>query len=183
MNMELLDTDRVHLRNFCQQDIDDMYEFCSQPEIETVGWSAHKSTDETKKVLEQWILNKNIFAVVHKNENKVIGYIAIHDDSEEGRSDTKELGFALNNQYRRQGIMSEVLHCVLDYLFSKDVFYVWACCFQDNISSKNLIEKLGFEFMQEGVFFSESFKKEFPSYEYRMSKSDWMTVKGNFNAE
>lgn len=175
MNMELSDTVRVYLRNFCQQDLDDMYEFCSQPEIETVGWSAHKSIDETKKVLEQWILNENIFAVVYKKENKVIGYIAIHEDSEEGRLDTKELGFALNNQYRRQGIMSEVIRCILDYLFSEDILYVWACCFQDNISSKNLIEKIGFAFMQEGVFFSESFKRELPSYEYRMSKSDWIT--------
>ena len=173
--MELCDTVRIQLRNFCQQDLEDMYEFCSQPEIETVGWTAHKSVDVTKKVLAQWIQDENIFAIVYKNENKVIGYIAIHEDSEEGRLDTKELGFALNNQYRRQGIMSEVIHCILDYLFSKDILYVWACCFQDNIPSKNLIEKTGFEFMQEGVFFSESFKKELPSYEYRMCKSDWLT--------
>jgi len=94
--MELFDTVRVYLRNFCQQDLYDMNEFCSQPQIETVGWRAHKSLDETKKVLEQWISNENIFAVVHKDNNKVIGYIAIREDSEEGRSDTRELGFALN---------------------------------------------------------------------------------------
>lgn len=174
--MELLDTSRVQLRNFCQQDLNDMYEFCSQPEIEMVGWKTHKNIDETKKVLEQWILNENIFAVVHKNTNKVIGYIAVHEDSEDGRPDTKELGFALNNQYHRQGIMSEVVCTVLDYLFSKDIFYVWACCFQNNINSKKLIEKIGFEFMQEGVFFSESFKKNISSYEYRMSKSDWEKI-------
>lgn len=173
--MDLLDTARVHLRNFCQQDINDMYEFCRQPDIEMVGWSAHKNIEETKKVLEEWILKENIFAIVHKNANKVIGYIAIHEDSEDGRSDTKELGFALNNQYHRQGIMSEVIYGVLDYLFSKDIFYVWACCFQNNISSKNLIEKMGFALIQEGVFFSESFKKEISSYEYRMSKNDWTT--------
>lgn len=46
--MKELDTARVHLRNFQQQDIDDMYEFCSQPEIEMVGWSAHKNVEETK---------------------------------------------------------------------------------------------------------------------------------------
>ncbi len=105
----------------------------------------------------------------------MIGYITIHDDSEEGRLDTKELGFALNNQYYRQGIMSEVICCVLGYLFSKDIFYVWACCFQNNFSSENLIEKIGFEFIREGVFFSENLNKEIPSYEYRMSKSDWIT--------
>ena len=44
--------------------------------------------------------------------------------------------------------MSEVILEVLKYLFSKDVVYVWACCFQDNIASKKLIEKMGFEFMR-----------------------------------
>lgn len=173
--MALLDAGRVYLRNFCREDIHDMYEFCSQPEIEMVGWSAHENMDQTRKVLEQWISDQNIYAIVHKSENKVIGYIAIHEDSEEGRSDTKELGFALNRRYHRQGIMSEVVRCVLDDLFSeeKDIFYVWACCIQDNIPSKNLIEKTGFELVQEGVFFAASFHGEVPSYEYRMSKSDW----------
>lgn len=172
-----MQVDKVYLRNFCRQDINDMYEFCSQSEIEMVGWSAHKNIEETKKVLKQWILNENIFAIVEKNTNKVIGYIAVHADSEEGRSDTKELGFALNHQYHRQGIMTEVISGVLDDLFSKDILYVWACCFQNNISSKNLIEKMGFKFMQEGKFYSESFKKEIPSYEYRMSKDDWKIEK------
>lgn len=62
--MKVLDTARTRLRNFYKQDINDMYEFCSQPEIEMVGWSAHKNIEETKKVLEQWIVNENIFAVV-----------------------------------------------------------------------------------------------------------------------
>lgn len=114
---------------------------------------------------------------MYKNTNKVIGYIAVHEDSEEGRSDTKELGFALNHQYHRQGIMSEVIDSVLDYLFSEDILTVWACCFQYNISSKNLIEKIGFEFIQEGKFYSDSFKKEIPSYEYRMSKDSWKIEK------
>lgn len=177
--MEVFDTARVRLRNFCQQDLDDVHIFCSQPEIETVGWRAHKSIEETGKVLEQWAANENIFALVHKADNRVIGFIAVHEDSEEGRPDTRELGFALNTQYRRQGIMSEVIHAVLDHLFSKEISYVWACCIQENIASKCLIEKMGFAFMQEGVYFSESFQKEFPSYEYRMSKSDWAAESSN----
>ena len=92
--MEVLNTDRIYLRNFCKEDINDMHEFCSQSEIEMVGWSAHKNIEETEKVLEQWSLNKNIYGIIFKDTNKLIGYIAIHEDSEEGRSDTKELGFA-----------------------------------------------------------------------------------------
>ena len=179
--MGVFDTERIRLRNFSRQDLDDVYTFCSQPEIETVGWRAHKSIEETRKILEQWTANENILAIVHKAENKAIGFIAVHEDSEEGRPDTRELGFALNARYHRQGIMSEAIRLVLDDLFAKDIGYVWACCIQDNISSKKLIEKMGFVLMQEGVFFSESFKQEFPSYEYRMSKNDWTSKNGGGN--
>ena len=171
--MKTLETPRIYLRPFRPEDAADMYEFCSQPEIEMVGWYAHKDIGETKKLLEQWMANENIFAVVLKSTHKAIGYIAVHEDSEEGRADTKELGFALNRQYYRQGLMSEAIRCVLDDLFSQDIFYVWACCFQHNVPSRKLIEKIGFAFVQEGTFFSSSFSKEIPSYEYRMTKSDW----------
>jgi len=32
----------------------------------------YKSIDETQKVLKQWILNENIYAIVYQNGNKVI---------------------------------------------------------------------------------------------------------------
>lgn len=175
--MILYEADRVYLRNFSRQDVEDVYTFGSQPEVgEMVGWAVHKTIDGTKKVLEKWVSDENTFAIVHKGTDEVIGYIAIHEDSEEGRKDTKELGFALNKKYHRQGIMSEVISGVLDYLFSIGIKYVWACCFQYNLASKNLIEKTGFILMQEGTFYSDGLKKEVPSYEYRMSKDEWSLI-------
>lgn len=172
----MIETERLLLRAFKATDLNDMNEFCSQPQIETVGWSAHKSIAETEKVLAQWAANDNIFAIVYKQTDKVIGYIAVHEDSEDGRADTKELGFAMNNEYRRHGFMQEAVTAVLDYLFAHGIEYVWACCIWDNTPSKSLIEKLRFQFIGEGNFFSLALNKEVPSLEYRMSKSDWVRL-------
>lgn len=85
----------------------------------------------------------------------------------------KIIVFALNRNYQNKGIMKEVIYKILDYLFSNDVEYVYACCFQNNRPSTRLIEKCGFTFEQEGLFYSKSLKKTFKSFEYVYSKDDW----------
>jgi [ribosomal protein S5]-alanine N-acetyltransferase len=169
-----LETNRTILRNFENKDLEDFYDYCSQEDVgEMAGWKHHSNMLESKEVLRRNIENNNIFAIENKENGKVIGHITVNNDSENGRDDTKELGFVLNRNYHNQGIMTEVIYQVLNYLFSKEIEYVYACCFQNNNSSKRLIEKCGFTFEQEGIFYSESLNKTFKSFEYVCSKRDW----------
>ena len=173
-----LETGRTTLRNFEEKDLKDLYEYCSQDGVgEMAGWKHHTDLLTSKEVLQRNIENSNIFAIENKENGKVIGHIAVNNDSEEGREDTKELGFVLNRNYQNQGIMTEVIYRILDYLFSEDIEYVYACCFQDNKPSKRLIEKCGFTFEQEGSFYSESLSKTFKSFEYVYSKNHWQSQK------
>lgn len=73
--------------------------------------------------------------------------------------------------------MTEVINQVMNYLFSKEIEYVYACCFQNNRTSKRLIEKCGFTLEQEGTFYSESLNKTFKSFEYVYNKIDWQLQK------
>jgi len=141
------------------------------------GWKHHSNLSTSKEVLCRNIQNENIFAIENKENRKMIGYIAINSDSENGREDTKELGFVLNRNYQNQGIMTEVICKILDYLFSNNIEYVYACCFQNNMPSKRLIEKCGFTYEQEGSFYAESLNKSFKSFEYVYSKNDWKLQK------
>lgn len=169
-----IETNRLLLRNFVEEDKDDVFRYCSQRGIgEMAGWPRHETIEDTKKVLSGWIKNENKLAIVWKENGKVIGHIAIDEDSEEGRIDTKELGCALNRDYHRRGIMSEAMVAVIHYLFDHDISYIWACCFKENIASKALIEKCGFVFQQEGEFYSERLDRNFQSYEYCLEKDRW----------
>ncbi|MCB2288291.1 GNAT family N-acetyltransferase [Clostridium sp. CS001] len=169
-----LETVRTILRNFEKKDLKDLNDYCSQDGVgEMAGWNHHSSLLNSKEVLYRNIQNKNIFAIENKENRKVIGHIAINSDSENGREDTKELGFALNCNYQNQGFMTEVICRVLEYIFSNEIEYVYACCFQNNKPSKRLIEKCGFRFEQEGSFYAESLNKNFKSFEYVYSKNDW----------
>ena len=171
--MKPIETERTCLRRFCPDDLAAVHAFCSQPEIEAVGFAVHKTTEDSEKQLERWVAYENAFAVVLKETGAVIGYLIVHDDSEDGLPDVKELGYALNRDYYRRGIMTEVVRGALDELFSEGIREVWACCFQSNLPSKGLIEKVGFSFVQEGTYSSESLHTVFSSYEYRMTKDEW----------
>jgi ribosomal-protein-alanine N-acetyltransferase len=173
-----LETCRIILRPFEKKDLEDLNEYCSQDGVgEMAGWKHHCNLLTSKEVLDRNIQNENIFAIENKENRKVIGHIAVNNDSENGREDTKELGCALNRNYQNKGIMTEVIYQILDYLFSKDIKYVYACCFQSNKPSKGLIEKCGFTFEQEGLFYSKSLNKTFKSFEYVYSKNDWQLQK------
>ena len=174
-----LETKRLYIRPFSIMDVQDVYEYCSQTEIgEFAGWCMHNSVEETMEVLKKWVSEGFFNAIVLKDNDKVIGHINIGLDSEENREDTRELGCALNKQYHRQGIMTECMKETLNSLFgAEQIQYVWACCFQNNIASRRMIEKCGFIFQQEGIYNMESRALEIPSYEYRISKNEWKQLK------
>lgn len=170
----ILETDRTILRYFEKKDLDDLNEYCSQDGVgEMAGWQHHCNLSISEDVLNKNIQNEHIFAIENKENKKVIGHIAINNDSENGREDTKELGFVLNRNYQNKGVMTEVVYRILDYLFCNGIEYVYACCFENNTQSKHLIEKCGFTFEQEGTFYSESLSKTFKSFEYVLNKNNW----------
>ncbi|MDF2512366.1 MAG: family N-acetyltransferase [Herbinix sp.] len=172
--MITLHTPITKLRPFKESDINDLNEYCMQDGVgEMAGWRHHNSLNESIKTLKSNISNPNIFAIEYTRESKVIGYITVNNDSENNRNDTKELSFALNRNYQNQGIMREVIFVVLEYLFSSDIEYIYACCFQENLQSKSLIEKCGFEFEKQGSYYSNSLDKTFTTFEYIYTKHAW----------
>lgn len=167
-------TNKILLRNFEKEDLEDLYDYSSQNGVgEFAGWPHHESLEQSAKVLNEFIQNENQLAIVYRENEKVIGHIGIHKDSENNRPDTKELGYVLNRDYWNRGIMTEVIYAVLDKLFLNGIAYVYACCFQNNAASKHLIEKCGFTFVQEGTYYAKLLDKTFDTFEYVYKKECW----------
>lgn len=170
----IIRTNRLWIRPFTMNDLNDVYEYCHQPGVgKKAGWPAHESPEQTAGILTDWIQEGCKHAVVWLENGKVIGHVSVDPDSDEGREDTRELGCALNREYQRRGIMTEAITAVVNYLFHHEIEYIWACCFQQNIPSKRMIEKSNFVFQQEGTYYAKKLQKMFASYEYRLSKNEW----------
>lgn len=146
-----LKTDRLSLRAFEEEDLEDLYAYAKEPGLgESAGWFHHESIEDSRKVLDSFIKDANIFALVY--EGKVVGSIGLHPYDEEfftnlAGKKAVEIGFVIGSAYQKKGLMQEALERVLEFLF-KDIGldYVVAGHFRGNFKSKKIQMKLGFKY-------------------------------------
>lgn len=170
--MKTLETERLILRPFTLDDLDDFFEYCK---LETVGpnagWKPHKDRELSKKIIEGFIEKGDVLAIYHKQDEKVIGSIGLHKKYDESLDDYYEIGYVLSTPYEGRGLMTEAVRRLLDHIF-KDLKLDVVYCghFVENNKSRRVIEKCNFNFLYE---------KEYESLEYgpKNSKFYSMTIK------
>ena len=74
INNVVLETERLILRGWKIEDLSDFYEYAKVDGVgEMAGWPHHNNTEESLKILNNFINNDRTFAIVYKENNKVIG--------------------------------------------------------------------------------------------------------------
>ncbi len=146
--MKTLTTDRLIIRDIKIYDIDDIYEYAKRENIGIhAGWNAHKDKNETLRIVKALAESGDVFAIVEKSSNKVIGTIGIHDDYKRKNPYAKSFGYVLSDDYWGQGIMPEACKAAIEYFFDElNVQILTVYHFNYNERSKRVIEKLGFTY-------------------------------------
>ena len=160
INNVVLKTERLILRGWKIEDLSDFYEYAKVDGVgEMAGWPHHNNTEESLKILNNFINNDRTFAIVYKENNKVIGSLGIEryklEDELTEFKDYKgrELGFVLSKDYWGMGIMCEAVNKVIDYLFNDyDLDFLLCSHFDKNNRSKRVQEKCGFTPYRKLVF-------------------------------
>jgi len=95
----VLETDRLILRGFSEKDVDDIYEYASNPIVtEFLPWEYHKTKEDTLRFLnyskELFKSQENVdFVIELKSEKKVIGSISIRKWNDSNRC--ADIGYVL----------------------------------------------------------------------------------------
>lgn len=149
--MTIIESKRIILRPWEENDLNDLYEYASNELVgPSAGWPVHKSIDDSKMILRHFIKNDEVFAIVLKAEDKVIGSIGLHrriPDKELDKLNQRELGFVLNPKYWGQGIMGEAVNDLYDYGFNElNLDLIWCCHYKENNNSKRVVEKCGLKY-------------------------------------
>lgn len=146
--METLETKRLILRQFYLSDIDDFYEYCKNPNVgPNAGWKPHESKEESMEILSNFIKQNEVWAIVKKDENKVIGSIGLHRDYKREFKNVKMIGYVLSEKHWGKGYATEAAKRVIQYGFETlnlDMISVYH--YSNNIRSKRVIEKCGFKY-------------------------------------
>ncbi len=155
----VLETERLILRAWRQSDLEDFFEYASVDGVgENAGWRHHTDIEHTQSILSSFISNKRTFAIVYKENGKVIGSIGLEsydrrDIGEEFEELVgREIGYVLSKEYWGRGLMTEAVKRVIQYVF-EDENYDFLLCghFSYNDRSRRVIEKSGFEFYSDGM--------------------------------
>ncbi|MCR5308666.1 MAG: GNAT family N-acetyltransferase [Bacilli bacterium] len=155
-----IETERLLLREFCDSDLNDVFEYASIDGVgERAGWPHHENIDITKKILSNFIKEKKTFAIVNKENNKVIGSIGIEPYGSEDKLTEfsnyfgREVGYVLSKDYWGKGLATEAVKAVIDYLFNSLNYDFLLCGYYDfNSQSKRVQEKCGFKAYRKFLF-------------------------------
>lgn len=153
INGKVLETQRLILREFKEEDLTDFYEYASVDGVgEMAGWSHHENIETTKEILNSFIKDNKVFAIVYKENNKVIGSLGVEKYGMEDKLDEfknlygREIGYVLSKDYWGKGLMKEAVKCVINYLFDEcNLDFIICGYYLFNNQSKRVQEKCGFK--------------------------------------
>jgi [ribosomal protein S5]-alanine N-acetyltransferase len=141
-----LQTERLVLRMFTLEDTADLYAYARNPIVgQMAGWTPHRSMEDSRQIVHQFINHGDVWAIVEKKSGRVIGSIGLHADGKRDVEKTRMLGYVLGEPYWGQGYATEAAEAALRYAFGDlgcplvSVFHT-----PQNDRSKRVIQKLGF---------------------------------------
>lgn len=132
-------TERLIVRDFLISDASDLHEILG--DTETMKYCEHAySYGQTQKFLQDFCIAQNgAFAVVHKDKQKVIGYILF----KAWETSVYELGWIFNKNFWRQGYAYEACSSIISYAFENMNVNKVVAETIDTQKSIGLMKKLG----------------------------------------
>ena len=174
--MKTLETERLILREFRETDLEDFYEYAKSPNIgPRAGWPPHKSKEDSLGILNKFIESNEVWALIDKKSNRLIGSLGLHKDHIRSAEDAKMLGYVLSEDYWGQGIMVEAAKAAIRYAFENlNIKLLTIHHYSFNLQSKRVIEKCGF--LYEGTLRHAAQIYDGSVYDlvcYSMTKEEW----------
>lgn len=136
----IAETPRLILRRYQDGDLEDLFEYLSDPLTVAFEPYGPMTLAETQEELQRRISSPEMTAVELKPAGKLIGNIYL--GSREFQ--TLELGYVFNRAYWGRGLAAEACRALVQQAFSKGAHRVFAECDPNNENSWRLLEALGF---------------------------------------
>ena len=147
--MKTIETERLRLREWTLDDVEDLYDYAKNPNVGPHGgWKPHADKAESLEILQTLFMDKyDSWAIVYRENRKAIGSIGYELDTKRPDINCRELGYAMSENYWGKGIMTEAAKAVIKYAFEEmmlDMVTIYRNPY--NKRSGRIIEKCGFTY-------------------------------------
>lgn len=193
MNTPKLETEKLILRKFTQDDLYALYEIYSDRDVNKfLPWFPLESEDEVENLFEEKyaaVYSKSqgyAYAVCLKSDNYPIGYIKVDIN------DSYDLGYGLRKEFWHKGIVSEAAQALVEQLKKDGIPYITATHDINNPRSGSVMKRIGMEYKYsyEELWQPKNFLVTFRMYQLnldgnkdRVYKKYWNTYKKHFVEE
>ncbi len=154
--MPVLETARLRLRDFCEDDLDAFAELWTREGFTRFSGGGTQSRVEVAAMLERILVRTRagapaLLAVELRDAGRLLGYcgflLQTVDEQEE-----IEIAHRLDPQVWGQGIATEAAGAVRDHAFGTlGLRHVISLIHPENIASRRVVEKIGMQFRKETV--------------------------------
>lgn len=151
--LEQLETPRLILRKARESDLQDIFDYCKNPNVARyVTWNPHETLEDSRKFIQYAENSYNIGApepmvLILKDDpaQKVIGSVGLIPANPANR--TFELAYALSEEHWGKGLIDEAARPLINFAFKHFAMERLQCrCDVLNPQSARVMEKLGMHF-------------------------------------
>ena len=190
MNTPTLETKRLILRKFTENDIEALFLILKDKEVNTfLPWYPMKNLEQAKKFYEERYTFTYLkpqgyaYAICLKSDNFPIGYIKV--DMEEPH----DFGYGLRKEFWHQGIVSEAAKAVVEQVKKDGLPYITATHDVNNPRSGNVMKKVGMKYcysyeelwQPKGFFVTfRMYQLNFDGHDDFVYKKYWDTYENHF---
>lgn len=146
-NTPILQTERLILRRFTENDIEALFHIYKDEEVNTyLPWFPLKSLEEAEmfykdKYEKAYQLDNGYrYAICLKTDNVPIGYVNVSID------DNHDLGYGLRKEFWHRGIVTEASKAVIEQVKKDGLLYVTATHDIKNPRSGGVMKQLGMSY-------------------------------------
>lgn len=147
----ILDTLRLILRPWREEDAEALYKYAKDPRVGPVaGWQAHTGVENSREIIRNVLSGEHTFAVVDRETDEPVGSIGLMIGAESNIGITEqegEIGYWVGAPYWGRGFIPEAVLCMLRYGFETcGLRRIWCGYFDGNRKSRRVQEKCGFRY-------------------------------------
>lgn len=175
MNTPALETERLLLRKFTENDLAALFRLYSDRDVNTfLPWFPLESMEEARTFFEERYVKAYAmpwgcrYAVCLKSDGIPIGYVNVSED------DSHDLGYGLRKEFWHRGIVTEAAGAVIEQVKKDGLQYLTATHDINNPRSGDVMKALGmsYRYSYEELWQPKNFLVTFRMYQLNLDHND-----------